>query len=84
MLSLQVLGALSSEKNLLMATLMWWAVCYSPADIVYTLATNKVKRGRFEFYHFAPPLRLPISLSVWLKRSTGQKRLWAGLAMPQR
>merc|ERR1712156_631456 len=29
-----VLGALSSEKNLLMATLMWWAVCYSPADIV--------------------------------------------------
>jgi len=36
-----VLGALSSEKNLLMATLMWWAVCYSPADIVYTLATNK-------------------------------------------
>ena len=46
MFSLQVLGALSSEKNLLMATLMWWAVCYSPADIVYTLATNKVVKGK--------------------------------------
>ena len=45
-LSLQVLGALSSEKNLLMATLMWWAVCYSPADIVYTLATNKVVKEK--------------------------------------
>ena len=38
----QILGALSSERNLMMATLVWWAVCYSPADIVYNVATNKV------------------------------------------
>ena len=38
----QVLAALSSERNLMMATVVWWAVCYSPADIVYSVATNKV------------------------------------------
>ena len=26
----------------MMATVVWWAVCYSPADIVYSVATNKV------------------------------------------
>jgi hypothetical protein len=36
-----ILGAISSERNLMMATVLWWAVCYSPADIVYNLATNK-------------------------------------------
>ena len=40
--NVQILGALSSERNLLMATVVWWAVCYSPADIVYSVATNKV------------------------------------------
>ena len=40
--NVQILGALSSERNLMMATVVWWAVCYSPADIVYSIATNKV------------------------------------------
>ena len=65
---MQVLGALSSEKNLVMATLMWWAVCYSPADIVYTLATNKVVKGKkvaLKVTFLRHPFRLPISLSVW-------------------
>lgn len=37
-----ILAALSSEFNVLVATLVWWAVCYSPGDVVYNLATNKV------------------------------------------
>jgi len=37
-----VLAALSSEHNVLLATLCWWGVCYSPGDIVYTVATSKV------------------------------------------
>merc|ERR1712226_147251 len=37
-----ILGALSSEHNVLLATLCWWGVCYSPGDIVYTVATSKV------------------------------------------
>jgi len=35
-----IFGALSNEYNLSVATLIWWAVFYSPADIVYTVVKN--------------------------------------------
>ena len=37
-----VLGALSDEWQVLLASLVWWAVFYSPGDMVTTLATNKL------------------------------------------
>merc|ERR1711909_258900 len=35
-----ILGALSSEFNVGLATLIWWAVFYPPGDIVYQVVTN--------------------------------------------
>jgi len=37
-----ILAALSSEFNIFLASVIWWGVCYSPGDVVYNLATNKV------------------------------------------
>ena len=37
-----VLAALSNEHQLLLASLVWWSVFYSPGDLAYSLATNKV------------------------------------------
>jgi len=37
-----ILGALSNEYNVLLATLIWWGVFYSPGDLVYSLAKNQV------------------------------------------
>jgi len=36
-----ILAALSLECNVLLATMVWWGVCYSPGDIVYTVVTNQ-------------------------------------------
>jgi len=36
-----ILGALSNEYNVLLATLIWWGVFYSPGDLVYSLAKNQ-------------------------------------------
>ncbi|XP_023331794.1 trimeric intracellular cation channel type 1B.1 [Eurytemora carolleeae] len=36
-----VFGAVSDEYNLYLATLVWWAVFYSPADIVYKVLKNQ-------------------------------------------
>ena len=30
-----ILGAVSNENNVLLASIVWWAVFYSPADLVY-------------------------------------------------
>jgi len=32
-----ILGALSNEYNVILATLVWWAVFYSPGDMVYSI-----------------------------------------------
>merc|ERR1712080_155388 len=37
-----ILSALSSEHNVLLATMVWIGVCYSPGDCIYSLATNKI------------------------------------------
>merc|ERR1719348_1691075 len=37
-----ILSALSNEYQLLLASLVWWLVFYSPADLAYSLVTNKV------------------------------------------
>jgi len=37
-----ILGALSNEYNVLLATLIWWGVFYSPGDLVYSLAKNQL------------------------------------------
>lgn len=37
-----ILGAMSSEYNVLLATIIWWGVFYSPGDMVYTLVNNQV------------------------------------------
>merc|ERR1711936_172534 len=35
-----ILGALSNEYNVLLATIIWWGVFYSPGDIVYSLVNT--------------------------------------------
>merc|ERR1719394_102043 len=35
-----VLAAVSNETQVMLATVVWWAVFYSPGDIVYTLVKN--------------------------------------------
>jgi len=37
-----ILGAMSNEYNVLLATIIWWGVFYSPGDLVYSLAKNQV------------------------------------------
>jgi len=37
-----ILGALSNEYNVLLATLIWWGVFYSPGDLVYSLVKNQL------------------------------------------
>ena len=37
-----ILSALSNEYSVLVATGSWWVVFYSPGDLGYTLARNKV------------------------------------------
>jgi len=37
-----VLAALSNETQVLMASVVWWAVFYSPGDMVYSLVKNKL------------------------------------------
>jgi len=37
-----ILGALSNEYNVLLATIIWWGVFYSPGDLVYSLVKNQV------------------------------------------
>merc|ERR1712123_543231 len=37
-----IMGALSNEYNVLLATIIWWGVFYSPGDLVYALAMNQV------------------------------------------
>ena len=37
-----ILSALSNEYSVLLATGSWWVVFYSPGDLGYTLARNKV------------------------------------------
>lgn len=37
-----VLAAVTDEHQVLLASLVWWAVFYSPGDMVYSLAKNKV------------------------------------------
>jgi len=37
-----ILAAVSNEQQVLLASLVWWAVFYSPGDLAYTLAKNKV------------------------------------------
>ena len=34
---------MSSEYNVLLATIIWWGVFYSPGDMVYTLVNNQVR-----------------------------------------
>jgi len=36
-----VFGAVSNEYNLYLATLVWWAIFYSPGDIVYSVVKNQ-------------------------------------------
>jgi len=36
-----ILGAVSNETTVLLASIVWWAVFYSPADLVYSLLTNQ-------------------------------------------
>merc|ERR1719495_415811 len=36
-----ILGAISSEYNVLLATIIWWGVFYSPGDLVYSLVKNQ-------------------------------------------
>jgi len=37
-----ILGALSNEYNVLLATIIWWGVFYSPGDTVYSLVNTQV------------------------------------------
>jgi len=37
-----ILGPLSNEYNVLLATLIWWGVFYSPGDLVYSLVKNQL------------------------------------------
>merc|ERR1712055_835053 len=37
-----ILGALSNEHNVLLATTIWWGVFYSPGDLVYSLVNTQV------------------------------------------
>merc|ERR1719348_1827097 len=37
-----ILGAISNEYNVILATLIWWGVFFSPGDIIYSLAKNQV------------------------------------------
>jgi len=37
-----ILGAISNEYNVILATLIWWGVFYSPGDIIYSLSKNQI------------------------------------------
>jgi len=37
-----VLGAMSNEYNVTLASIIWWGVFYSPGDIVYSLVNNQI------------------------------------------
>eukprot|EP00092_Neocalanus_flemingeri_P015172 GFUD01016389.1.p1 GENE.GFUD01016389.1~~GFUD01016389.1.p1 ORF type:complete len:266 (+),score=54.72 GFUD01016389.1:46-843(+) len=37
-----ILGALSNEYNIMLASVIWWGVFYSPGDLLYSLAKNQV------------------------------------------
>lgn len=37
-----ILGALSNEYSLLLASLVWWSLFYSPGDVVYQAVKNKL------------------------------------------
>ena len=58
-----VLSALSNEHQLLLASLVWWSVFYSPGDLAYSLATNKVEHfnllplSNSSHYHHSASLR---------------------------
>jgi len=58
-----ILGALSSEFNVGLATLIWWAVFYSPGDIVYQVVTNNA-------------VYIPICVVKEVYRA---KKTWAGI-----
>jgi len=36
-----ILAALSNEYNVMLSTLVWWAIFYSPGDLVYSLVNNQ-------------------------------------------
>jgi len=36
-----VLAAVSNETQVMLATLVWWAIFYSPGDLVYTIVKNQ-------------------------------------------